>query len=147
MKWNLSNVVSIRKNTCIDPAEIKSVLSRISWMGLQPIFPCERLHCWDCILLTNKIYCVDLKTLLTLLAHPIKPQTKRCNSQVTLSICLKKNLVLCCRCVHITDIGVGYISTMLSLSALFLRWCSQVRDFGLNHLCGMRNIQVLSLAG
>lgn len=51
------------------------------------------------------------------------------------------------RCVHITDIGVGYISTMLSLSALFLRWCSQVRDFGLQHLCSMRNLQVLSLAG
>nr|CAD7200038.1 unnamed protein product [Timema douglasi] len=50
-------------------------------------------------------------------------------------------------CVHVTDIGVGYISTMLSLSALFLRWCSQVRDFGLQHLCGMRNLQVLSLAG
>jgi hypothetical protein len=56
-------------------------------------------------------------------------------------------LLLPPRCVHITDIGVGYISTMLSLSALFLRWCSQVRDFGLQHLCGMRNLQVLSLAG
>lgn len=51
------------------------------------------------------------------------------------------------RCVHITDIGVGYISTMLSLTALFLRWCSQVRDFGLQHLCSMRNLQILSLAG
>ncbi|EDS30429.1 conserved hypothetical protein [Culex quinquefasciatus] len=51
------------------------------------------------------------------------------------------------RCVHITDIGVGYISTMLSLSALFLRWCTQIRDFGLQHLCSMRNLQVLSLAG
>lgn len=51
------------------------------------------------------------------------------------------------RCVHITDIGVGYVSTMLSLTALFLRWCSQVRDFGLQHLCSMRNLQVLSLAG
>ncbi|ETN66603.1 hypothetical protein AND_001604 [Anopheles darlingi] len=50
-------------------------------------------------------------------------------------------------CVHITDIGVGYISTMLSLSALFLRWCTQIRDFGLQHLCSMRNLQVLSLAG
>lgn len=36
---------------------------------------------------------------------------------------------------------------MLSLTALFLRWCSQVRDFGLQHLCSMRNLQVLSLAG
>lgn len=51
------------------------------------------------------------------------------------------------RCIHITDIGVGYISTMLSLTALFLRWCSQVRDFGLQHLCSMRNLQILSLAG
>lgn len=51
------------------------------------------------------------------------------------------------RCVHITDIGVGYISTMGSLSALFLRWCSQLRDFGLQHLCGMRSLQVLSVAG
>ena len=25
------------------------------------------------------------------------------------------------RCVHISDIGVGYISTMLALSSLFLR--------------------------
>lgn len=51
------------------------------------------------------------------------------------------------RCVHITDIGVGYISTMLSLTALFMRWCTQIRDFGLQHLCSMRNLQVLSLAG
>lgn len=36
---------------------------------------------------------------------------------------------------------------MLSLTALFLRWCSQVRDFGLQHLCSMRNLQILSLAG
>lgn len=54
---------------------------------------------------------------------------------------------LCFRCVHITDIGIGYISTMLSLSSLYLRWCSQIRDFGLQHLCGMRNLQILSLAG
>ena len=62
------------------------------------------------------------------------------------------NLLLCkfslfFRCIHITDIGVGYISTMISLNALFLRWCSQIRDFGLQHLCSMRNLQVLSLAG
>lgn len=50
-------------------------------------------------------------------------------------------------CSNISDIGVGYISTMLSLTALFLRWCSQVRDFGLQHLCSMRNLQILSLAG
>ena len=29
------------------------------------------------------------------------------------------------RCVHISDIGVGYISTMLALSSLFLRWFFQ----------------------
>jgi F-box/leucine-rich repeat protein 16 len=51
------------------------------------------------------------------------------------------------RCIHITDIGVGYISTMISLNGLFMRWCSQIRDFGLQHLCSMRNLQVLSLAG
>lgn len=56
-------------------------------------------------------------------------------------------LFLFLRCIHITDIGVGYISTMISLNALFLRWCSQIRDFGLQHLCSMRNLQVLSLAG
>lgn len=36
---------------------------------------------------------------------------------------------------------------MRHLTALYLRWCSQVRDFGLQHLCGMANLQVLSLAG
>ena len=51
------------------------------------------------------------------------------------------------RCVHISDIGVGYISTMLALGSLFLRWCSQIRDFGLQHICGMRNLRVLSVAG
>jgi hypothetical protein len=58
-----------------------------------------------------------------------------------------KSLLIHFRCIHITDIGVGYISTMISLNALFLRWCSQIRDFGLQHLCSMRNLQVLSLAG
>ena len=53
----------------------------------------------------------------------------------------------CCRCVHISDIGVGYISTMLALGSLFLRWCSQIRDFGLQHICGMRNLRILSVAG
>ncbi|XP_076242717.1 uncharacterized protein LOC143184401 [Calliopsis andreniformis] len=51
------------------------------------------------------------------------------------------------RCARITDIGVGYISTMGSLSTLFLRWCSQLRDLGLQHLCGMKSLQVLSVAG
>ena len=52
-----------------------------------------------------------------------------------------------CRCVHITDIGIGYISTMLALHTLYLRWCTQIRDFGLQHICGMRSMQILSLAG
>ena len=51
------------------------------------------------------------------------------------------------RCVHITDIGIGYISTMLALNTLYLRWCTQIRDFGLQHICGMRSMKVLSLAG
>lgn len=64
-----------------------------------------------------------------------------------LSFILFSNIPKTNRCIHITDIGVGYISTMLSLTALFIRWCSQVRDFGLQHLCSMRNLQILSLAG
>ncbi|VVD03159.1 unnamed protein product [Leptidea sinapis] len=43
-------------------------------------------------------------------------------------------------CVHITDIGVGYISTMQTLVALYLRWCSQLRDFGVQHLLSAVNI-------
>lgn len=46
-----------------------------------------------------------------------------------------------------TDIGVGYLSTMTSLLKLFLRWCTQIRDFGLQHMYSMRNLRVLSLAG
>lgn len=36
---------------------------------------------------------------------------------------------------------------MVNLHTLYLRWCGQIRDFGLSHLCGMRGLQVLSLAG
>ncbi|XP_043235175.1 F-box/LRR-repeat protein 16-like [Amphibalanus amphitrite] len=36
---------------------------------------------------------------------------------------------------------------MTSLTSLTLRWCTQIRDFGLHHLCSMRNLLVLSLAG
>ena len=36
---------------------------------------------------------------------------------------------------------------MLALNTLFLRWCTQIRDFGLQHICGMRSMQILSLAG
>lgn len=51
------------------------------------------------------------------------------------------------RCSHVTDIGVGYLSTMSSLLKLFLRWCTQIRDFGLQHMYSMKNLRVLSLAG
>lgn len=51
------------------------------------------------------------------------------------------------RCVNITDIGVGYLSTMPTLKVLFLRWCSQLRDNGVHHLSTMQSLQVLSLAG
>lgn len=57
------------------------------------------------------------------------------------------HLCVCSSCGNVTDIGVGYVSTMLSLTSLFLRWCTQLRDFGLQHLCSMRNLQILSLAG
>jgi len=31
-----------------------------------------------------------------------------------------------CRCVRITDTGLGYLSTMSTLRSLYLRWCCQV---------------------
>ena len=41
----------------------------------------------------------------------------------TISITMTTMIVtMILRCVHISDIGVGYISTMLALSSLFLRW-------------------------
>ena len=58
-----------------------------------------------------------------------------------------KSIFMSSRCSHVTDIGVGYLSTMTSLTKLFLRWCTQVRDFGLQHMYSMRNLRVLSLAG
>ncbi|XP_059167065.1 F-box/LRR-repeat protein 16-like [Physella acuta] len=51
------------------------------------------------------------------------------------------------RCTHITDIGIGYVSTMTSLTRLYIRWCVQVGDFGLHHIFSMRNLRVLSIAG
>ncbi|CAM9651493.1 unnamed protein product [Lampetra fluviatilis] len=51
------------------------------------------------------------------------------------------------RCVRVTDLGLGYLSTMPSLRSLNLRWCCQIQDFGLQHLYGMRSLRVLSLAG
>jgi len=47
----------------------------------------------------------------------------------------------------VTDIGVGYLSTMTSLCRLYLRWCTLLRDFGLQHLYTMKNLTALSLAG
>lgn len=61
---------------------------------------------------------------------------------------LMRFLIFCfVRCSRITDIGVGYLSTMTSLRRLFLRWCTQIRDFSLKHIYSMRNLRVLSLAG
>ncbi|GIY79026.1 uncharacterized protein CDAR_565931 [Caerostris darwini] len=51
------------------------------------------------------------------------------------------------RCVHVTDLGVGYVSTITTIRVLYLRWCTQLRDFGLTHVCNMRNLEILSLAG
>ncbi|XP_019641913.1 PREDICTED: F-box/LRR-repeat protein 16-like [Branchiostoma belcheri] len=51
------------------------------------------------------------------------------------------------RCVRITDTGLGFLSTMTSLTALYLRWCCQVQDFGLQHIYSMKKLRVLSLAG
>ncbi|KAI8512354.1 F-box/LRR-repeat protein 16 [Branchiostoma belcheri] len=50
-------------------------------------------------------------------------------------------------CVRITDTGLGFLSTMTSLTALYLRWCCQVQDFGLQHIYSMKKLRVLSLAG
>ncbi|GIY08960.1 hypothetical protein CDAR_373781 [Caerostris darwini] len=36
---------------------------------------------------------------------------------------------------------------MNNLCALYLRWCTQIRDYGIKTLCNMRNLQILSLAG
>ena len=53
----------------------------------------------------------------------------------------------CCRCNLITDMGIGYLSTMASLRKLFLRYCQQVHDLGLHHIYSMRKLTHLSLAG
>ena len=36
---------------------------------------------------------------------------------------------------------------MSSITVLSLRWCVQLRDFSIQHLCTMKHLQVLSLAG
>jgi F-box/leucine-rich repeat protein 16 len=51
------------------------------------------------------------------------------------------------RCVHVTDIGLGYAATMGKLTTLSLRWCPQIRDFGVQTLCSMKYLKSLSLAG
>ena len=56
-------------------------------------------------------------------------------------------LVLFYRCSQVTDLGLGFLSTMTSLQRLYLRWCCQLRDFGLQHVYIMSSLQVLSLAG
>ncbi|CAG0921504.1 unnamed protein product [Notodromas monacha] len=50
------------------------------------------------------------------------------------------------RCILVTDIGLGYLSTMVTITFLSLRWCPQIRDFGMQHICGMRNLRILFLA-
>ncbi|CAG2112672.1 unnamed protein product [Medioppia subpectinata] len=42
---------------------------------------------------------------------------------------------------------MGYVATMTRLCHLSLRWCPQVRDFGLQTLCSMRSLKSLSIAG
>ena len=51
------------------------------------------------------------------------------------------------RCIHITDIGLGFISTMAKLRSLSARWCPQVRDFGLQTICCMKTLETISVAG
>ncbi|KAI1301908.1 F-box/LRR-repeat protein 16 [Halotydeus destructor] len=51
------------------------------------------------------------------------------------------------RCVHLSDIGLGYLATMTKLSTLSLRYCPQVRDFGLQTLCSIKSLRSLSVAG
>ncbi|XP_071797750.1 uncharacterized protein [Asterias amurensis] len=51
------------------------------------------------------------------------------------------------RCVRITDTGIGFLSTMNCMRALYLRWCCHVQDFGLQHLYNMKSLAILSVAG
>lgn len=52
--------------------------------------------------------------------------TKYCNVTYIAQIYFKCYVLLYCRCVRITDTGLGYLSTMSSLRNLYLRWCCQV---------------------
>ncbi|KAG9509033.1 F-box/LRR-repeat protein 16 [Fragariocoptes setiger] len=51
------------------------------------------------------------------------------------------------RCIHVTDVGLGYLSTMPNLHVLSLRWCQQITDLGLETLISMRTMTSLSIAG
>lgn len=51
------------------------------------------------------------------------------------------------RCVHVTDIGLGYAATMSRLSSLSIRWCPQIRDFGIQTLCSMKSLKSIALSG
>lgn len=55
--------------------------------------------------------------------------------------------IFLCRCALISDMGIGYVSTMASLQKLYLRYCQQVRDLGVHHIYSMRKLRCLSLAG
>ena len=49
------------------------------------------------------------------------------------------------------NVECAVISVQLAVStAQFSVWlcrCTQIRDFGLQHICGMRNLHILSVAG
>ena len=60
---------------------------------------------------------------------------------------MDKNFDVLFRCLHVTDIGLGYVATMTNLKTLSLRWCPQIRDFGLQTICSMRSLKNLSVAG
>lgn len=51
------------------------------------------------------------------------------------------------RCIHVSDVGVGYLSTLSSLRTLSIRWCTHVHDAGMQHVCSMRQLRVLRLSG
>lgn len=51
------------------------------------------------------------------------------------------------RNVHITDVGIGYLSTMSRLTLLHIRWCPRITDIGLESLLGVSSLKYLSLAG
>uniref|UniRef100_A0A1I8HP62 Protein kinase domain-containing protein n=1 Tax=Macrostomum lignano TaxID=282301 RepID=A0A1I8HP62_9PLAT len=50
-------------------------------------------------------------------------------------------------CSSISDIGVGYLSTMPKLRSLCLRWCSSLSDTSIRHILNLRTLSFLSAAG